>query len=83
MVGLQRESWSFRDLDGVERALGGFFPALRYGGVDRASIHVRMDVATAATVTAPSEASRSARAPSSRSRRRQAPGGSPTSWTNA
>ena len=47
MVGLQRESRSFRDLDGVEQALGGFFPALRYGDVDRASIRVRMDVATA------------------------------------
>ena len=48
MVGLQRESRSFRDLDGVEQALGGFFPALRYGAVDRASVRVRMEVATAA-----------------------------------
>ena len=47
MVGLQRESQSFHDLDGVEQALGGFFPALRYGDVDRASVHVRMEVATA------------------------------------
>ena len=47
VVGLQRESRSFNDLDGVERALGGFFPALRYGAVDRASVRVRMEVATA------------------------------------
>jgi AraC-like DNA-binding protein len=47
MVGLQRESRSFHDLDGVQQALGGFFPALRYGSVDRASVSVRMEVATA------------------------------------
>ena len=47
MVGLQRESRSFHDLAGVEQALGGFFPALRYGAIDRASVRVRMEVATA------------------------------------
>ena len=47
MVGLQRESRSFHDLDGVQQALGGFFPALQYGGVDRSRVHVRMEVATA------------------------------------
>jgi AraC-like DNA-binding protein len=47
VVGLQRESRSFHDLEGVEQALGGFFPTLRYGAVDRATVQVRMEVATA------------------------------------
>jgi len=47
VVGLQRESRSYHDLDGVQQALGGFFPALRYEAVDHTRVHVRMDVATA------------------------------------